>query len=217
MNDLSCHTAQLWLQEPDSLHPIDARHLDRHLSTCEHCATYRQQQVEMDRFLSHGLGTAAARAGSVRSAVRSQILGSMPTHAVGNRHVPRRSSSAHRILSPATPTVRRTGNPLGWLKPAIAAVPVAIIAMLGALFLPQMLQRNGAVTPAGAAWHVQRPRIAFPVTVDRNHPSHLLAGAYGQVYQSWNAGTTWSHLGAMPDGLVVRAEVIDAANPLHYL
>lgn len=189
MNDLSCRTARLWLQEPDALHPIDERHLERHLDSCSACATYRHEQVRMDGLLLQRFS--AAPVPSVRQQVRSrlQVESQRP---------------ARRIWRP---------------NPRVAALlaPVALAAVLVALFLPQAFHRNGAVTPAGAAWHLQRPTIGYPLAIDATHPSHLLVGAWGQVYQSWNAGGSWTRLGALPSGLIIRDVVVDRSNPAHYL
>lgn len=190
MNDhLTCRTARLWLQEPDSLHPIDERHLERHLEGCSACAAYRHEQVRMDDLLLHGLS--AAPGTSVRQHVRS------------------------RLEAEGRAPVRRLWLPSRRL--AALAMPVAIASVLVALFLPQALQRKGAVTPAGAAWHLQRPRIAFPLAVDSAHPNHLLVGAWGQVYQSWNAGGSWARVGALPRGLSIRDVAVDRSNPAHFL
>jgi photosystem II stability/assembly factor-like uncharacterized protein len=192
MNDLTCRTARLWLQEPEILHPIDARHLDRHLAACPRCASYRHEQVRMDELLRAGLDTAAGP--SVRAQVRSRLASGQ-----------------------ARPTGIRGWEWIPTLKIGAFLAPVAVAAVFVALFLPQALQRRGAVTPVGAAWHLQRPHIAFPLTVDPVHPRHLLVGAWGQVYQSWNGGSSWNRAGTLPAGLIVRDVAVDATNPRHYL
>jgi photosystem II stability/assembly factor-like uncharacterized protein len=143
----------------------------------------------MDTLLLQGLS--AVRMPSVRAQVRSrlQVEGRRP---------------ARRIRRPN-------------LRLAALLAPVALAAVLVALFLPQALHRNGAVTPAVAAWRLQRPHIAYPLAVDAAHPDHLLVGAWGQVYQSWNAGGSWAHLGALPSGLSIRDVAVDRSNPTHYL
>lgn len=194
MNDLSCRTARLWLQEPDTLHAIDERHLERHLDACSACASYRHEQVRMNTLLLQGLTAAAIP--SVRGRVRS------------------------RLMSEAAPGGRRAASRWTWwpgLRVAALLTPVAFVAVVAALFLPQALHRKGAVTPAGAAWHLQRPSIGFPLSVDPHRPDHLLVGAWGGIYQSWNGGNSWSRLGALPPGLVIRDVAIDTADSNHYL
>src|SRR5438270_62298 len=55
------------------------------------------------------------------------------------------------------------------------------------------------------------------LALDPVRRDHLLAGAWGQVYQSWNAGVSWRPLAPLPAGLVIRALAIDASRPNHYL
>ncbi|MDQ2743850.1 MAG: hypothetical protein M3Z66_16355, partial [Chloroflexota bacterium] len=86
-----------------------------------------------------------------------------------------------------------------------------------ALLVPTILPDGDRSLPARAAWHLVRPDIGYPLTVDRAHPGHLLAGAWGQVYQSWDSGASWSQLAPLPDRLVIRALAIDASQPDRYL
>lgn len=193
MNELTCRTVRRWLQEPGLLHPIDARHLDRHLAGCPGCASYRHEQVRMDTLLVSGLD--AAVGATVRPQVRSRLLA--------------------QAARPPRQWIWPSWAPR--LRVAALLVPIAVAAVFVALFLPPALHPKGTVTPAGAAWHLQRPNIGFPLTVDVTHPRHLLVGAWGQVYQSSNGGDSWTQVGTLPGGLIIRDVAVDATDPAHYL
>ncbi|GAC1473132.1 MAG: hypothetical protein PVSMB7_26700 [Chloroflexota bacterium] len=69
----------------------------------------------------------------------------------------------------------------------------------------------------GAQWHVVRPAVPYPLAIDTRRSSHLLAGAWGQVYESWNAGDSWRRAGRLPPGLVVRSVAIDSSDPRRFV
>jgi hypothetical protein len=93
-----------------------------------------------------------------------------------------------------------------------------VAAAAAAVFVPQLGSRSsvpGTITAAG--WTPVRTLIAFQMTVDPTRPDHLLAGGFGQVYESWNAGGTWHQVGALPPRQIIRDIAIDASAPTHYL
>lgn len=185
MTELSCRQARLGLQEPETLPPLEARRLERHLRVCPDCATYRREQVEMDHLLRQQLGAAASPL-SVRDRVHA------------------------RLASQPRPARRRTGLP----RPLLLIASLAVAAALVALILPQPASKRVVVH---AAWHLKRATIGFPLTVDPTRPDHLLVGAAGRLYQSWNGGESWARLPSFPSGLVIRDLAIDATHPRHYL
>jgi len=195
MRELSCREARLDLQAPESLDILAAHRLDRHLATCDACAEYTTMKTAADHLIRQQLGAASAGA-SVRQAVLTRLA---------TEEVP--------VARPARVRQRRSARG-GFRVLGIAAAAVAAIL---AGIVPRMTGYAPTITPASAAWHLQRPNIGFPLTVDPRHPDHLLAGAFGQVYESSNAGKSWHHLAPLPGGYVIRDLAIDAAHPAHYL
>ncbi|GAC1445553.1 MAG: hypothetical protein NVSMB52_07030 [Chloroflexota bacterium] len=205
MYDLKCRTAHLWLQAPDDLSTLDARHLQRHLTECAQCEEYRRTQVRMDRLIQTGLSVATDST-SVHSLVRTRLIEKQQSPAG-------RGSFSRRVLTPLAALHRKPAwRPLGLVA------SFATVAALVAVFGPHLTTRDRQVPTAGAAWHAVRPSIGYPLTVDTNRPNHLLAGASGGVYESWNSGDTWRQLAALPPQYpVVRDVAIDATQPNRYL
>jgi photosystem II stability/assembly factor-like uncharacterized protein len=104
-----------------------------------------------------------------------------------------------------------------WVVRVVLRVPAAVLAATLALGFPQVLPESGSLLDAGAAWHLQRPHIGYHLAVDSSTPNHLLAGAAGQVYETWNGGDSWHELGPLPHGLTVHAVLVDRAHPDRYL
>jgi photosystem II stability/assembly factor-like uncharacterized protein len=207
MIDIRCDSARRWMQTTAELHPLDARRLDRHLGTCSRCARYRREQIEMDRLIQSTV-EAASNQGSVREEVRAR-LSQLPA-SEGHRRWPFWSSpgwAAGQRLRHALP--RRAV----WLGAPIAATLVAL-----AVYLPQIGPKfgSGATVVAGAPWTVDRPNITYPLAIDPSRPDHLIAGAWGRAYESWNGGKSWRALAPLPHGLLVRALAIDSADPNRY-
>jgi photosystem II stability/assembly factor-like uncharacterized protein len=199
MHELKCRTIRLWLQAPDELAPLDARHLDRHLAECPACADYRRRQVELDRHIHYALNSAIGTT-SLRAGVRAQLQ-------AATAHTPRQRRLAIRLRSSL---IRRL------LLPAAVAVPVSVVAVLALLFLPPALHHHAGTPTNAAHWHVIRKDIGYPLTVDPTRSDHLLAGAWGQVYESWNAGQSWHQLGTLHH-VIIRDVAIDASEPHRYL
>lgn len=199
MHDLTCKTTRLWLQAPDELPAVESRRVERHLSQCVACSTYRHQQVEMDRRIRQSLSRTASPV-SVRASVHQRLQQQHASRA-------RRRSPLH--IFPLA----------GWrsLRPVLALAPVALVAVMLLLFLPQIISHGTqGYTPVGA-WPFTRVNIGYPIAVDRTRPDHLLAGDRGHVYQSWNGGQTWRPLGTFPPNRVIRDVAIDSSDPRRYL
>lgn len=203
MHDMMCSTARRWLQEPESLSPLEARHLDRHLMECLDCTQYRRQQVELDRRIVGGLAGLAADS-SVRQDVRARLAAMQGPDAKS-----RSRSSGHTPF-----TVIRRHFPV---KSLALVGAVAVAATLLAMFAPRLTSRTPTVQTANAGWHAVRPRIGYPLTVDPSRPNHLLAGALGGVFESWNAGATWTQLRSFPRHFSIRDLAIHARQPNRYL
>lgn len=211
MSDVECRTVERWVQAPDELDPLEARRLDRHLDTCADCASYQAQRIEIDGLIEVYL-TQAVGGISVRDTVLAQ-LSAAPTQQ------PEMSGSAPRAIS------RPAGQPLSWLRrrwkqriPRIAVTSLPVAAALGIVlaFLSPAGRLGNGPQPVGAWPHLEIS-IGYPMTVDPHHPNHLLAGAWGQVYQSWNAGGSWKELAPLPPGLVVRDLAIDTMDSRRYV
>jgi photosystem II stability/assembly factor-like uncharacterized protein len=55
------------------------------------------------------------------------------------------------------------------------------------------------------------------MAIDPARPDHLLAGAWGRVFESWNGGDSWHALAPLPPGLVIRALAVDSSHAGRYL
>lgn len=197
MHDLTCRDARLWLQAPDELVVLDARHLERHLAECRDCDAYRASQVMLDGEIRRSLQAATGEA-SVREQVGARLR-AMPA------------------AGPAQPSAScRRPSRLRSLLPALAGVPVAAVIAVLLLTAPQVLTHR-PVTPAISGFHLVQPSIGYPLTIDPTRPDHLLAGDWGEVYESWNAGATWRRLAPLPGDVVVRDVAVDASDPRRYL
>lgn len=197
MTELSCRTVRRWLQAPDALALIDARHMDRHLAGCVDCTAYRREQVEHDRLIAQRLDGAVGTS-SVRQAVLSRLAQEHPRSRRVRRHL--------RIPLRAL------------VRPALVLTPVAIVAALVLVLIgPQVLNRHTSVPSAVADWRAQRPTIGYPLAIDPRRPQHVLVGAWGQIYQSWNAGQSWQQAGGLPAGLIIRDLTVDTAHPNRYI
>ncbi len=203
MQALNCRSARLWLQAPHELWRGDMRTLDSHLASCSACREMNVRQVEMDRLLRRSL-LGVTSDGSIRAQVRAQIAAqTAPATRPGGFHrdAKRRRWTLRSLLLP------------GWIG---AGVALAVTAL--AVFVPQYVpDAGGGVPSAGAASHLVRKDFGYPLTLDPTRRDHLLAGAWGQVYESWNAGASWRRLGALPPGLIIRALAVDVAHPARYL
>lgn len=205
MRELNCRTAQVWLQDTSDLVTPETRLLDTHLERCEACNRYQAWRSDMDQRILHTLSADTAGI-SVRHQVLRQL--SAPARPAARSFAPR----GGRRLSVAG----------SWLMPRSlwAAVPIAALAALVFLFLPQAMPGHKHVIPSvsesDAAWHVVRPTIGFPLALDPVRPNHLLAGAWGGVYQSWNGGNSWHLLARLHAG-VIRSLAIDRSQTNRYL
>lgn len=203
MHHLSCRSARLWLQAPHELWRGDMRTLDGHLASCSACREMNARQAEMDRLLRHSLQRVISDS-SIRARVGDQIAAQTgPADRPGQlqRGAKRRRWTLRALLLP------------GWMGVGVALAVTAL-----AVFIPQYIpDAGGGVPGAGAASHLVRKEIGYPFTVDPNRRDHLLAGAWGQAFESWNAGASWQRLGALPSGLIIRALAVDVAHPARYL
>lgn len=203
MHDLNCRSARLWLQAQHELWRGDVRTLDRHLASCLDCREMNARQVEMDGLIRQSLNTVASD-GSIRAQVRARIAAQTPP-------APRPS----RVQRGAK---RRRWTLRSVLIPSWIATGVALAVTAVAVFVPQYVPDVGGGVPrVGAASHLVHKDIGYPFTLDPTRRDHLLAGAWGQVFESWDAGSSWRRLAALPPGLVIRALAVDAAHPTRYL
>lgn len=205
MRDLNCRTAQVWLQDTSDLVAPEAQLLDAHLERCAVCSRYQAWRSDTDQRILHTLSADTASV-SVRHQVLRQL--SAPAQSTGRAIAPH----AGRRLSVAG------SGPMP--RSLWAAVPIAVLAALLFLFFPQEMPGNRHVIPSvsesDAAWHVVRPTIGFPLALDPVRPNHLLAGAWGSIYQSWNGGDSWHRLARLHAG-VIRSLAIDRTQPNRYL
>ncbi|MGH2441786.1 MAG: hypothetical protein ACRDFX_01315 [Chloroflexota bacterium] len=207
MSDLTCRIARLWVQAPDDLAPLDARSLERHLGGCVACSHYRLQQVRIDDMIRQSL-SAAVQSTTVRARVREQIAG-MQTSATSSVPAARPSTRLPRVSLPLS----RLRRPLLILAPAVAVV--CALVLIAPQFLPP--NHNGITAGETAPWAPKRNKIGFPVTIDAAHSNHLLAGAWGQIYQSFNGAQTWNATAPLPSGLRIRDVAIDRTDSQRYV
>lgn len=189
-----CRISRLRLQAPHELTAEEARLLEEHVCDCRACAEFRSRQAEMDHRIERALDLATDH-----SSVHRQVLQRLHQ----KEHVAR------------TGRARRRRRSVVWGINGLLAAAAAAIA----LFTPTFpLQEAGErVTPLRAAFRVVRYEIGFPIATDRGRAGHLLAGAWGRVYESWNDGDSWSALGPLPPGLIIRALAVDDSQPNRYL
>jgi photosystem II stability/assembly factor-like uncharacterized protein len=207
MTEIRCKSARRWMQAPSELHPLDARMLDRHLGDCPRCTEYLRGQLERDRLIQGALGAAAGG-----ESVRAESLARLRSVRV-TPPPPGIARLAWRLV-PTAATPRRLHRRAASIGAPLVAALVAL-----AIFLPQIGPRIGssATAVAGAPWNVVRPEIAYPMAVDPARRDHLIAGAWGKVYESWNGGDSWRPLAPLPAGLVVRALAVDSSDPRRYV
>ena len=183
------------MQASEDVDLLSARRLDRHLLECHECSQYRKSQLETDRGITFALNAQVANV-----SVRESVVQSLIVEAAGTTRMRQlRKWPSTRLL--------RSGVTL------IAAAAVAVGA---ALFAPGLLDRGTSPTPAGAAWHLQRPFIGYPLAVDPSHSGHLLVGAWGEVYQSSNGGA-WTQTAPLPGSFRIRALAIDATDSNRFI
>jgi len=193
MGDLSCRMARLWLQAPRDLSPDDARLLNEHLFDCSACYQHRKAYKQTDRLI-HAAMELTTRAESVRPHVRAQI-----------EEMQRRRAGESR-LARLVP------------RPAWIAVSATVTGVLIALVTAHLFPSVGlAPQVAASSWRLVRSDIGYPLTIDPTRSDHLLAGAGGQVYESWNGGNTWRRLAPLPPHLGVRDLAIDQSQSNRYL
>ncbi|MBV9279785.1 MAG: hypothetical protein JOZ41_06870, partial [Chloroflexi bacterium] len=203
MRAITCHTARLWLQAPVDLQPDDRAALNAHILECAACYGARKRYKEVDRLLQQSLAVVAP-AGSVHHHVRERLEASRRA----------RTGPARRGLRLLRrPAPHGTHRVSILIESAIAAVVVAVL-LLASQFVPT--GHPGPQTIA-AAWRLVRADIGYPVAADPSRSGHLLAGAWGQVYESWDAGGSWRPLAALPPHLVIRDLAIDSSQPTRYL
>lgn len=195
MQTVTCKQARRWMQESEDVDLLSARRLDRHLLECLECSQYRRSHVETDRAIRQALNAQVATV-SVRDSVVQSLIAQAPD---ARRINPARRWPSARLL--------RSGATL---------VAAAAVAAGGALFAPGLLNRGSSPTPAGAAWHLQRPFIGYPLAVDPSHPGHLLVGAWGEVYQSSNGGA-WTQTAPLPGDFRIRALAIDGTDSNRFI
>jgi photosystem II stability/assembly factor-like uncharacterized protein len=193
MGELSCRTARLWLQAPRDLPPEDAQLLNEHLFDCSACYQHRKAYKQTDRLI-HAAMEMTTQVESVRPHVRAQIV-EMQRRRAGE------SLLARLVPRPA------------WIVVS-AAVTGALIALVSAHLSPSV---GLAPQVASSGWRLVRADIGYPVTIDPTRSNHLLAGAGGQVYESWNGGNAWHRLAPLPPHLVVRDLAIDQSQSNRYL
>jgi photosystem II stability/assembly factor-like uncharacterized protein len=197
MRELNCHSARLWLQAPHELVAAEMDHLQMHLAACPTCEAYRRDAVNVDDTIRHSL---SLRVGdlSVRDEVRQRIANQTP--GPRGHHTVRRRRLAFRPR-------------LLW-----APVALALAIVLVAFLIPQTTgDRGGGSHAMAATWHPIRKDINFPLAIDPTRPDHLLVGALGRVYESWDAGIRWRPLPSIGASPIITDLAIDSSDPKHYL
>jgi photosystem II stability/assembly factor-like uncharacterized protein len=188
MLGLRCDDVRPELQAPrESVHSFEI--LEEHMQGCADCRRYFERQQTLDAEIRQTLN-AACEGRSVRGAVRAKI-------ADQQRPVVRRRNAGHRVLK--------------------LAAPLALVAAVVAVMLPHYATNLRDNESSAQVYTPVRPTIAYPLTADPARPSHLLAGAWGRVYESWNAGQTWKPLAPFPGSFAIRDLVIDRTEPQRYL
>src|SRR5579859_2934137 len=193
MRRIGCREARRWMQVPADLNVLEKRELQAHLDICSECQIAGEQYRHVDQQIETWLQSQKAL-----TSVRTAVL--------------------ERIAEDARPVERFHWKPILTPFRLAVIVPLALTAVLLMLTLPAIAPgRNRSPATASAAWRLVRPFVGFPLAVDPRRPNHLLAGAWGRVYESWTAGSTWHALAPLPKGLIIRDLLIDAAHSRHFL
>lgn len=187
MTRLTCAEAQIELQDT----PSDAATrlaLVAHLEACAVCSAFETGRGVLDARIAAALRQADGV--SVHTTVRRRL----------------EAANAPR------PRARGGIRWMGWV-----AVPLALAAAVVAATLPRYTSRQSQPEISAQTYRVVRSNIAFPFAVDPARPDHLLTGAWGRVYESWNGGESWLPLARFPRPYIVRDLLIDRADPARYL
>jgi photosystem II stability/assembly factor-like uncharacterized protein len=188
MIGMSCDEARLTMQDALA-HDRHGSGLEAHLVECPDCRAFLARQDTFDQVVTQALVSATENR-SVRAAVQRRLR--QPAERRRKFHAPRR-----RLLT--------------------LALPLAVAAVLLAVAVPQFSSRLRPAETHGQGFREVRADIGYPMTIDGQHPNHLLAGDAGRLYQSWNAGASWRALGPFPGSFAVLEVSIDRAEPTRYI
>jgi len=174
--------------------------LHAHTRECDECRAVLEGHVQVDDTIGKYLDT-ASQFPSSRDVIKARIM-------VGE------DATQRSFLSHQTRRLRAFR-----LRPRFLAVPFALCALAGALSIPQNADSPVfRVQPVAAiSWARSNPYVGFPLAVDATRPGHLLAGAHGRVYESYDAGDHWRPLAPLPPHLVIRAVAVDRQHSSRYL
>jgi photosystem II stability/assembly factor-like uncharacterized protein len=189
MIGLNCDTARLLLQAPNELQH-EARALDAHLADCAACRAFNDRQRSMDALITRSLDS-LTEGRTVHASVRARLQ--REAHA----KQPRARRSPWRAL--------RLG------------VPLALIAAVLAVAFPQFATHLRETQTSAQSFPTKHIDVGYPLAIDPEHPDHLLAGALGRVYQSWNGGKSWKYLAPLPGAYVIRQLAIDRSDPRRFV
>jgi photosystem II stability/assembly factor-like uncharacterized protein len=190
MIEPTCQGVRIMLQEPCD---GDLATLNTHIAGCASCRAYVTDTQRLDAAIVTAVRNPAP-AGSIAHAVRGRIEAEV-----------RQASLAPRRRS--------------WigLRAFAFAVPLAVLAVFMAVAMPQYATHLRETDTHAAPWTSKNYDAAYPMTIDAARPDHLLAGANGRVYESFDAGRAWHPLAPLPGSYAIRDLVIDRSDPSRYL
>jgi photosystem II stability/assembly factor-like uncharacterized protein len=188
---MSCADVRLALQEP---HEAEMLRLERHIAECPACTQAVADWRRADAAIVQMLERRAPRA-SVARTVRA------------------------RLEAESRPTIRRPRHrwfPLH-MRALAFAMPLAVVAVVVAVAMPQYATHLHETDTHAAPWNTKNYDAPYPITVDAARPGHLLVGAAGRVYESFNQGRAWHALAPLPGKYNIRDLAIDRTDPSRYL
>jgi photosystem II stability/assembly factor-like uncharacterized protein len=191
MMQMTCADVRLALQEP---HEAEMLRLEWHIKECAACTETVTAWQSADAAIVQTLQRTASR-GSVARAVRARLEGQARPIA---RQPRRRWFPVHaRVFA--------------------FAVPLAVVAVVLAVAMPQYATHLRETDTHAAPWNNKNYDAAYPITVDASRPDHLLAGADRRVYESFDQGRNWHTLAPLPGTYNIRDVAIDRTDPSRYL
>lgn len=188
MTALSCYEARLDLQALQASEP-GWEAVESHIQTCAECRQLAERKDMLDASIVDALDA---------SIVGRSVRGEVRAHLAHRRRRTVETSASRRALK-------------------LLTVPLVLAAVVLAIALPRYATRVSENESSAQVFTPIQSGIAYPLTVDPHRSSHLLAGALGRVYESWNGGGSWKPLAPFSGSFAIRDLLIDRSEPRRYV